>query len=97
MESEVAGDAPQFSDVDGAENGLRSGAGHLPLGAVGEGQQGAVAAQPCGASSGAAASPSVFTVRLALRLCRRLWSGACAAAAAWPAAAPLWTQVCAPM
>jgi hypothetical protein len=53
FESEVAGDTPQLSNADGAENGLRSGV--------------VAFFQPCG--SPAMASPSVFTVRFCRWLC----------------------------
>jgi len=74
LESEVAGDTPQLSDVDGAEKGLRSGTRHpLAVAGVEEKQKGAGASQPCSSCcSGSTAGPSAFTVRLELRLCWRL-------------------------
>lgn len=74
LESEVAGDTPQFSDVDGAEKGLRSGTRHA---GVEEKRKGVGASsQPRRCCSGSKAGPSVFTMRLAS------YTGACASAAA---------------
>jgi hypothetical protein len=86
FESEVAGDTPQLSNVDGAENGLRSGARQTLAGVV-------AFFQPCG--SPAMASPSVFAVRFCRWLCASV--GCVAAAAALSCCTVLWTrQVCVP-
>ena len=67
LESEVAGDTAQLSDVDGAEKGLRSGTRHpLAVAGVEEKQKGAGASQPCSSCCyGSTAGPSAFTYRQA--------------------------------